>query len=438
MPVRPPDLPYLNGVMCRLISLRWLAIGAQLLALLMARFVWSLELPWWPMLVGIALLCVVNVGVNFRLRSGDTVDEWELFSHLCLDVGVLAWLLYFSGGSVNPFIALMLVPLTISAVTLPWRQGWILSGFTLLLYAGLVFFNVPLPPPEGHLAALDRLLAETCGLGAGPEGHHSEGFALHVVGMWLNFVISALIIAFFLHRQTRSLREREHELQLMREQVLRQEKVLALGLQAAGAAHRLGTPLASMAVLVDEIADGLDGEELDHSVLILKSQLARCKGILAEMVAAGHGHPAQAADAWVAGLVDEWQMLRPEVGLTPSVWSTGPAPLIRPDRSLDQALQSLLDNAANVSPAGVDLRMGWDRDALEIHILDRGPGIDAGLAAQLGKDFVPSVGGQGLGIGFFLTNATIEHFGGAVRIDPRESGGSVIIVRLPLAGLRHE
>jgi two-component system sensor histidine kinase RegB len=131
-----------------------------------------------------------------------------------------------------------------------------MAAMTLAAYTFLIFWKLPLPPPQGDLAQFDALLARATG-GASEHAIHSSGFALHILGMWLNFVISVGVVAFFLTRMAAALKQRERELAVVREAVLRDEQILSLGTLAAGAAHQLGTPLATMAVVIREL-------ELNH------------------------------------------------------------------------------------------------------------------------------------------------------------------------------
>jgi two-component system sensor histidine kinase RegB len=439
------------SVLGRLVGLRWVAVAAQAATLLLAIGWLDIALPWWPMVVAVLSLFVVNALTWGRLGMAWPVSDGELFSQLCVDVLVLGWLLYYAGGSSNPFVSLFVLPLTIAAITLPTRYVWAMAGLALAAYTLLVFVNVPLPEVQGRLKEFDEVLTDICGVGQNPNGHagHSAGFALHIAGMWLNFVISALIVAVFLARQAHALRQREQQLHSVRERALRNERVLALGLLAAGAAHKLGTPLATMAVLLGELEhEYAEQAAIGADLRLLRGQVERCKAIIGEIVAAASdaAPPARSAEVWLAGLIDEWQLLRPQVSVSQQLVGSGQPPLLRPERTVDQALQSLLDNAADACPQGIEVRLGWSDSELRVDILDRGPGVDAAVIAALGKTFVTTKqagdgGGAaagGLGIGFFLTNATIEGYGGEVEVFPREQGGTRTVVVLPLARLQGE
>ena len=441
-----PNTLHPASVLGHLVALRWFSILAQGLTIFFAAGWLNISLPLLPMLAAVLFLTLVNIITWWQVGEALPVADGELFAQLCLDVLVLAWLLFFSGGAENPFISLLLLPLTIGATVLPVRYIWVMAVVAFAAYTLLVFFNQPLPLFQDRLETLDAALSKTCGMNR-TTIHQEGGFALHVVGMWLNFAISALIVSVFLARNAGALRQREREIHTFRERALRQERILALGLLAAGAAHKLGTPLSTMAVVLREmeVGEGNRKERADD-LRLLRSQVERCKGILAEIVDAASTAPTAAlpADTWLGHLVDEWHVLRPKVRLpTIHLDTSATAPSVRPDRSLDQALQSLLDNAADASPESVELRLAWDTRSLTVDILDRGQGVDERVAGLLGQTPVSSKSPTddatgGLGIGFFLTNATIERFGGEVEVFDREGGGTCTRAILPLAQLNQE
>ncbi|QWT47302.1 HAMP domain-containing histidine kinase [Azospira inquinata] len=448
---RMPPLD-LTASLQRLAALRRVEVVAQSLVLILAVGWMRYPLPV-PVMVGAILaLALANLRTDWQLRRSAGVSPRWFFLELCLDVGVLTLLLYFAGGSANPFVSLYLIPLTIAAAALPSRLTWAMAAVTLGAYTFLLFFNLPLPAPQGEFQRLDALLARASGMPAEHAGH-SGGFALHVLGMWFNFLVSALIVAYFLSKLAANLRQRDQELAKIREQVLRHEQILSLGTLAASAAHKLGTPLSTMAVVLREmeLAHGPTQPELAEDLGLLKQQVGQCKDILSNLLAnAGASRLSAAApepqplDRWLAQTVADWQLLRPQI---PVVWETpsGPAPQVCPDRTLEYALTNLLDNAADASPQGVSLQwgpaQGTETPAWQIRILDRGPGISPAVAEKLGRPFVSTKhpdgeGAGGMGIGFFLTNASIENLGGRVELLPRQDGpGTCTRITLPLAAL---
>lgn len=435
----------------RLVVLRRIEVLMQAVVLVLAVAWLRIPLDIVPMAAITALLAAINLATQWRLQRGHLAGDGEVLAHLIIDTMTLTVLLYFAGGSANPFISLFLLPATLAAAMLPPRHAWTMAGITLVAYTFLMFWKLPLPPPQGDLARFDELLARATG-GAGEHAAHGSSFALHVLGMWLNFVISVGVVAFFVTRMAAALKARERELSATREEALRNEQILSLGTLAAGAAHQLGTPLGTMAVVLRELElNHRDDVELNEDIVLLREQVDRCKQTISQILAStGHGRDdslqSLPLDACLHRLLDDWQIIRPHAQLCVTLRGPQPAPQIAAERTLAQALLNLLDNAADANaghPEALRFAADWDADNCRIEILDRGPGVDESSRSRLGKAFYstksdPGARPLGLGIGLFLSNATIERFGGQVELFNRDDpqGGACTRVTLPLKRLK--
>lgn len=408
----------------RLVLLRSVLVLALGVTLGVAGPVFGLVLPWGWMLGILGLLAAINLTTYVRLRHTAISDERGVFLQLLIDVGALSALLYLSGGSTNPFVSLYLLPLVIAATTLPGSYAWAMAGVTITCYALLFFFNVPLGVHTGH---------------DGPA------FRLHLVGMWLNFVLSAGVIAFFVARMAQAIRLRDAELTRHRELALRNERIVALGTLAAGAAHELGTPLSTMAVILGEMRrEYVDDPALAGDVATLASQVDACKLTITRMVAAAgqaraEGGGAQRVDEFLQETLDRWRLMRPAVSLTERLTGPAPAPRIVNEQTLRQAIVNLLNNAADASPENVELDCSWDRDCLRLEIHDRGPGLSREAEHRAGSGFFSTKpAGEGNGIGLLLARATLERLGGQLVLRARSGGGVSTLLDLPLRALMPE
>ena len=221
-----------------------------------------------------------------------------------------------------------------------------------------------------------------------------------------------------------TLREREKTLAKAREQVLRDERVIALGTLAAGAAHELGTPLGTMAILAHDIKQEYSQEEfidLQSKMQIFDEQIERCKNALAIMSASAGDFRAESGHVMPLGeylddVVLQWRDQRPFSRLEyHSTKSAFVPPALVADRTLTQALINILNNAADASPAWVGLEFDWNAKEIVIEILDKGPGFDLEIIESLGKQPI-STKQQGLGVGLFLAYSTIHRLGGSLEI----------------------
>jgi two-component system sensor histidine kinase RegB len=402
----------------RLVLLRAVLNGGELAALIITSTLLGLALPVAAITTVVLAHVLLNLYTAWRLRRPSPVRELELFAQLLADLLVFGALLYLSGGATNPFSFLLLLPLTVSAAALPQRYSYATAVAAIGSYSLLMLFYRPLPEPSAH------------------------GFHMHVMGMWVGFVLSAALIAYFVTRMGVALRDQQQRLAHAREQALRDERLLALGTLAAGAAHELGTPLATMAVVSEEMArECADDARLSRRLGIVRSQIDRCKQVLSGL--AGQAGELRAESgrkqrlrAYLASLFEDWRRHRPEVRPLIHWEQTGtPGPWIVADRILDQALRNLLDNAADASPERVEIVADWDDETLRIKVCDRGAGFRPEALARIGNAFFTTKE-DGQGLGLYLALATVTRFGGSLDMHNRDSGGACVHMILPLARIR--
>lgn len=404
----------------RLLVLRNIAIAAQFITLFLVWKILGLELDWQSMLLTIVALAGLNLLSWLRLRNRTAVSNPELFAQLSVDVIVLTILLYYGGGSTNPFVSIYLLPLVIAAATLPARYTWSMAALTAACYSLLMTYYIPLP--HMHMAG-------------------ESAFNIHVMGMWVGFVISAAVVAYFVVQMAQAVRSRDEMLARVREDILRNERIVALGTQAASAAHEMGTPLSTMAVVIGELRhDAAAGQpELRDSLAILDEQVRGCKRILDKILANAQDSGAtslQTVDELMAELLGEWQMLRPTAQSHHNSSDMQPVPRILVDVTLRAALMNLLNNAADASTQPIGIFSRWDSSVFTLDIHDQGAGLSEVAALKAGSAFFTTKK-EGRGLGLFLANATIERMGGTVRLFNRKEGGTTTEIKLPIAGGTH-
>jgi two-component system sensor histidine kinase RegB len=373
-----------------------------------------------PIIVTLGLLAGLNILTWLRLKASVVISNTEIFIQLLLDIAGITSLFYFSGGAANPFVWFYLLPLIIAATILPRTHTWIMAGITVACYSALFFFAVPIGIDSGH-------------------AHHENGFQMHVLGMWLGFVMSAGFVAVIIVGMAHNLRERDRKLAEAREQALQNERLIALGTLATGAAHELGTPLGTMAILTAELEQEYSNpnySDLHRKLGILRGQISRCKETLSVIsVSAGAeraeaGHRMRVKD-YLDQVITAWREQRPNINLNATISSQAVAADILAERTLSQALINILNNAADASPDDVSFQADWDNQQLELEVSDRGAGLAAEVHNQLGKTPVTTKD-EGLGVGLFLAQATIQRLGGTLSINNREAGGTILRITLPL------
>lgn len=400
-----------RDAMQRIFWLRSALILGVLLVMLWAEYGLGVHLPWPAMAVTLVLMAGLNLFTAWRAKQIEPAKPAELFAHILSDITALSVLLLYTGGWANPFVSLLLLPVVLAALLLPVWMAWAAGFLAIAAYSLLAYVNVPLNlPPE-------------------------KAFYLHISGMWFNFAVSVGVVVFMVLRLRNLLRDREHELASYREENLRNEQVVAVALTAAGAAHELGTPLNTLAVLNESLLEEANDKNREDLEL-MRTQIERCRKLLQDLsrtAQAASASEQMPANLYIEKLAEEWRLLRPNVQVETGWLGNKPAASILPPASLDQSLINLMNNAADAAPGTVFIQGKLENESLQIDILDTGSGPAPALRAM--SEPGRSTKG-GLGLGLFLSNATIENLGGQVTLTEREQGGTCVSVWLPLQGLR--
>jgi two-component system, sensor histidine kinase RegB len=394
--------------------LRCLAIIGQLITIAVVQIAYGVHLPLTAMLIVIGLEVVFNVLTWIRVARAKPETHIELMGQLWVDIGALSALLFLSGGTTNPFVSLYLPSLAVAAAVLPLRLAVWLAAFAVACYWVLSYDSVPLN--------LDN---------------PANLFDYYREGMWVNFMVSVGLISWFVSRMSSALRKGDAALGEAQERLLRDERVVALGAQAASVAHEIGTPLSTIAMLAEELRDTSRSDptlapyRADFDVL--EQQLGLCQSALARLrTRATLSTGQQPLASWLDGFIDQWRLRHPHV----SFERIGPTPadvLVADTVAVGQILTIMLDNAARASREHVTLQASRDGGTLVFEIRDHGPGISPDRRATLGHAPVESTQG-GHGVGLYLAFTTAARLGGSIELaelDVPRTRGTRAILRLP-------
>ncbi|HSC48474.1 MAG TPA: ATP-binding protein [Gammaproteobacteria bacterium] len=400
--------------------LRAAAILGQIATLVIVHQRLHIGLPLVPMTAVSGMLAASLLLTVWRLRNAWQVTELEVTAQLLVDISALTALLYMSGGYTNPFASLYLIPVTLAAVGLTWRYALSVMLGCLAAYGFLMFYCMDLV-----YAGLDA-----AGI-----------YKLHCVGAGINFAISAVLLSAALASMAGTMQRRDREMADLREATLRREYLNAMGLLAAGAAHELSTPLATMAVVVGELKPAQQKHPAVLEALeLLSRQIQLCKEKLGTLLqAAGQARSPDRRRVSLRQLLQEtldaWRVVRPDVNLDMQWEEALGDPWLSVDEGFSQALTNLLNNAAEASTSKgsnrVVLTVANDARALRISIDDEGPGLSREVQQQAGKA-VFTTKAAGFGLGLVISHVNLNRLGGELTLTRRPEGGTRTTILMPL------
>lgn len=414
--------------MSLLVQLRWIAVAGQIVTILVVELWLGIALPLGQMAIVLFALLALNLGTHIWLRDREEVSNRALLLVLVFDVAALTVQLWLSGGAMNPFTSLYLLQVTLGAVLLDVLSAWVIVVLASMSVVGLTFSYRPLMLPHAEIGGMEM----------------SGMFSLHIEGMLACFVLDAVLLVIFVTRVSRNLRERDAHLAALRQRAAEESHIVRMGLLATGAAHELGTPLASLAVILGDWrrmpaikADDDMSQELEE----MEAAVQRCKTIVTGILLSAGETRGEASEATTLSrffdeIVREWRGLRSTYALSFENRVPDQSIPVAFDAIVKQAIFNVLENAFEASPEGVHLTVEQEGDSLLVRVTDKGPGFDPEMIQQIGKPYQTSKDRPGSGLGLFLVVNVIRKLGGTVTARNLVEGGAEVSLELPLAALR--
>lgn len=406
-----------------LVRLRWLAVAGQTAAVLFVHFALGFPLPLLPALGVVALSALLNVALRLQFPESRRIGVGAAGLLLGYDVLQLAALLYLTGGLHNPFAVLFLAPVLISATALPPPMTLLLGLLAVGCASLLAFSYWPLP-------------------WAGPPP--SLPF-LYVAGVWTALTLAIGFIGVYAFRVAKEARQLSEALAATELVLAREQHLSALDGLAAAAAHELGTPLATIALVARELDRSLPEDDVHRDDLkLLLEQTGRCRDILRTLSTLDEGG-APHERMPLSVLVEETVAPSRSFGVAIETRQAGygPEPVGNRNPGILYGIGNLIENAVDFARERVLVTTRWDDAEVEVEVSDDGPGFSPEIRARLGEPYVSSrgtpqrsgaePGAGGLGLGFFIAKTLLERSGAKVAIAnaPPPSTGAVVRVLWP-------
>ncbi len=406
-----------------LIRLRWLAVIGQSAAVVVVAYVIGFPMPELECAALIGCSAVLNIWLALRYPANHRLTLYPALAILTYDALQLAGLLYLTGGLTNPFALLMAVPVVVSATSMPVRHTMLLGSLVVAIVTILMFYHQPLPwQPEGEFSV--------------PR--------IYVAGVWFAVVSTILFTSIYAWRVADEARKLAAALAATELVLQREQHLSALDGLAAAAAHELGTPLATIALVAKEMERALaDNENHGDDVRLLRSQSERCREILKQLTSLSSEGEEHIAHMPVTSLVEEVIAPHRDFGVRVEMGpgqTNGREPVMTRNPGVLYGLGNLVENAVDFARSRVEIGWNFDDTRVSIDIIDDGPGFMADMLDRIGEPYASSrparessSGAGGLGLGLFIAKTLLERSGATINFaNSKQSGrGAEITVSWP-------
>jgi two-component system sensor histidine kinase RegB len=403
-----------------LVRLRWLAIGGQSAAVLGTYFGLGFKLPLAACLLGIGVSAALNIALRLRLPRTYRLADGPAAALLAFDILQLSALLYLTGGIENPFVVLFLAPVMISAVSLPKRLTLAVAALMIACATGLTVEHMPLPWYDSQHLTLPLL---------------------YRFSIWVALVLGAAFIGIYAARVAEEARRLGDALTATELVLAREQHLTQLDGLAAAAAHELGTPLATIALVTAELRKQTSQTpSTKEDLALLAQEIARCRAILGKLTSLSEDSDGLFDRMKLSHLIEE--VVEPQrhfgVDVKVSREGDGPEPVCLRNPGIMYGLGNLVENAIDFARSEVCIRTDWSSHAVTVTIEDDGPGFSPDVLAHLGDPYISTrfdrrsktEEGAGLGLGLFIANTLLERSGATVKpanAEPPQTGARVTV-----------
>ena len=390
-----------------LIKIRWIAIFGQILAICFVFYFINIQIPFFETLIIIFLSVALNFYSYFEERKNKSISNIKAFSFLLFDTLQLGFLLFLTGGIINPFSILILAPVITSASYLPALMTVVLSTISIVIIIILNFYFIPLD--------------------LGAEFYLPE---IYSFGLVASLIITVIFIAIYAYLFASSSRKISNALSISKLQILNQKKITEVGSLSAAAAHELGTPLNTIFLILNDLLKEkklIDDKNIAKDIFLLKSQAERCREILQRF----SKNPLKLKDNFLEKVkitdlikINFEKFNKNKILVIKKIELDDEPEIIFKDEIM-YALGNIIQNAIFYSKKNVTAELNYNKSQVKIFIKDEGNGFSKYIIDKLGEPYI-SKNKQGMGLGIFIAKNLIENMGGKLNFFNSKDDNAVV------------
>ena len=390
-----------------LIKIRWIAISGQIIAIFFVSYVIQIKIPFFETLAIILLSVALNIYSYYEERKNKSISNTKAFSFLLFDTLQLGFLLFLTGGIINPFSILILAPVITSASYLPALMTVVLSTISIIIIAILNFYFVP--------------------LNLGPKFYLPD---IYSFGLVAALIITVIFIAIYAYLFASSSRKISNALSVSKLQILNQKKMTEVGSLSAAAAHELGTPLNTIFLVLNDLLKEkklVDDKNIVKDIILLKSQAERCKEILQRF----SKNPLKLKDKFlekvkISDLIKiNFEKFNKNKKLVLKIIPSNNEPEIIYKDEIMYALGNIIQNAIFYCYNTISVEITYQKECVKIIISDDGSGFSKDIIDKLGEPYI-SKNNHGMGLGIFISKNLIENMGGNLNFYNSKDNNAVV------------
>ena len=396
--------------------LRYIAIFGQFIAVNIVFHYLKLDFPINESYIIIFFGLITNLFLQFKVKVNQLKDTYASF-FLLYDLIQLSILLYLTGGILNPFSFLLIIPAIVSSTFLSMGTTIILSVITSFMLFLITHFHLPLPGMNANIFNIPNF---------------------YKFGILTSILIGLIFLSYFGIRFSGETKKRSEALYKLQEVIAKEYELESLGGQAAAAAHSLGTPLATISVVAKELKKEIgDNKEISKDIDLLISQTKRCSEILKQI-----SKKQIEEDSFISSI--KLEDLLEEIANSFKETSSKKINLFVDDDQnkiniqrtpeIIYGLRNFIGNAVKFSRSKVKVNLKSNEKIIEIKINDDGPGIPEDVFNKIGEPYIKSKSKElssnsGLGLGTFLGKTLLERQGAKLMfLRNSDLGGALVII----------